>query len=95
MLHLLPYLIQFLWYINPIKRHMSKGKSSCAPGSATSAGKQPTSIKYNMKPASSGKSTPGSKDMGIPPFNQKAKNIEKLSSIAKDSKRTKGSDKYS
>lgn len=37
----------------------------------------------------------GSTDMGIPPFNQKVKNLHKLNAIASDKKKVKGNDKYS
>jgi hypothetical protein len=37
----------------------------------------------------------GSTDMGIPPFNQKVKNLHKLSAVASDRKKVKGTDKYS
>lgn len=74
---------------------MKKTKGRAAPGSAKSAGHQSTDVKFSMKPAGGGKSTPGSKDMGIPPFKQKAKNVHKLSAIAKDCKGRKGSDTYS
>lgn len=74
---------------------MKNKSGSAAPKSARAAGKQPTDVKFNMKPAGGGKPMPGSKDMGIPPFTQKARNVQKLSTIAKDCKRMKGSDKYS
>lgn len=41
------------------------------------------------------KSVMGCTDMGIPAFNQKPKNLEKLSAIATERKKIKGSDKYS
>lgn len=74
---------------------MAKKMGSAAPGSAKAAGGEKTSINFNMKPMAGTNSTPGSKNMGIPPFKQKAKNVQKLSSMAKDCKKVKGTDKYS
>lgn len=68
---------------------------NATPGSAKSAGSQKTSINFNMKPIAGTNSTPGDKNIGIPPFKQKAKNVQKLSSMAKDCKKVKGTDKYS
>lgn len=58
-------------------------------------GSQKTDVRFNMSPMNKGKGTPGTKDMGIPPFNQKVKNLHKLSNIATDCKKVKGTDKYS
>lgn len=65
-------------------------KSSGTP----SAGNQNTDVKFSMKPQSGGKGIPGKKDMGIPPFTQKPKNVQKISPMAKSSKGVKGTDKY-
>ncbi len=36
----------------------------------------------------------GKTSMGIPPFNEKVKNLQKLSPIAKTCKKIRGKDKY-
>jgi hypothetical protein len=74
---------------------MHKKSKSCAFGGTPSAGSQNTNVNLGMKLPPKGKAAPGKTSMGIPPMNQKAKNIQKLSSMAKDSKKVKGSDKYS
>lgn len=50
----------------------------------------------SMGKKSMGKATckMGTTSMGIPPANQKVRNLEKLSSIATDRKKISGKDKY-
>lgn len=70
-------------------------KTSNAPMSAHAVNKNNTDVKFNMSPHTGKVRTMGKTDMGIPPFNQKPKNIHKLSNIARDCKKIKGSDNYS
>lgn len=69
---------------------------SGAPKSATAVNsKEKTDIKFNMSSKiDRGKATVGKTDMGIPPFTQKVRNLHKLSNIASDNKRSKGTDQY-
>lgn len=54
-----------------------------------------TSLNYSTKRNMKGGKAMGKTDMGIPPFTQKPKNLEKLSVIAKTYKgKKRGSDKY-
>ena len=74
---------------------MHKKSKSCASGGTASAGNQNTDVNLGMKLPPKGKAVPGKTSMGIPAMSQKAKNVQKLASMAKDSKKVKGSDKYS
>ena len=54
-----------------------------------------TSLNFSTKRNMKGGKSMGKTDMGIPPFNQKVKHLEKISPMAKTSKgKMKGSDKY-
>jgi hypothetical protein len=60
--------------------------------------KENTDVKFSTsrKSAMKGGKAPGKTCMGIPPFTQKVKNLEMLSSVAKTCKgKMRGTDKYS
>lgn len=55
-----------------------KVSTKTAKRSSPSAGNQNTDVKFNMSTRASSKNYRFSNDMGIPPFNQSVKNLEKL-----------------